>query len=209
MNVADVAGLARIRHWVRRLAHDDETLLDRVVTLYRSTGLVGRIVCSTVDLASQAGTHLLWHSLQASKRRSVDRLRACARRTDGARRLDAQSGHTAALAAVAHQSTFTRPLSRPRAAKGIVSTGFASRAPQLPTRSAESTRMSSISNPSAPGAPVQVVAESPVRAPLAGFIPWTTPGAPAVGSIPLGFDAQVVSVPNAFVDRVGGSLNRQ
>jgi hypothetical protein len=51
---ADVAGLARLRHWGRRLAHDDETLLDRVVTLYRSTGLVGRIVCSTVDLASQA-----------------------------------------------------------------------------------------------------------------------------------------------------------
>jgi hypothetical protein len=60
-----------------------------------------------------------------------------------------------------------------------------------------------------PGAPVQVVAESPVRAPLAGGIPWTTPGAPAVGSIPLGFAAQVVTVPRAFVEAVGGPLPKR
>jgi hypothetical protein len=50
----DIAGLAKLRHWAGRLEHDDETSLDRVVTLYRSAGLVGRIICSTLDLASQA-----------------------------------------------------------------------------------------------------------------------------------------------------------
>jgi hypothetical protein len=54
MTVNDLAGLARLRHWVGRLDHDDETSLDRVVTLYRSAGFVGRIVCSTLDLAWSA-----------------------------------------------------------------------------------------------------------------------------------------------------------
>jgi hypothetical protein len=61
-----------------------------------------------------------------------------------------------------------------------------------------------ISNIASPGAPVQVVAESPVRAPLSGGIPWTTPGAPAIGSIPLGADAQIVSVTLARQEFAGG-----
>jgi hypothetical protein len=69
--------------------------------------------------------------------------------------------------------------------------------------------MTVITNPASPGAPTQLWAEAPVRAPLAGNIPWTAPNAPAVGSIPLGYDAQVVTVPNARVDQVGGALNRQ
>jgi hypothetical protein len=69
--------------------------------------------------------------------------------------------------------------------------------------------MSSISNPASPGSPTQVVAEQPVRAPLLGGIPWTTPGAPAVGSIPITFAAQVRTVPQATVDSVGGRQNRQ
>ena len=64
--------------------------------------------------------------------------------------------------------------------------------------------MSEITNIASPGRPSQVVAEQPVRAPLAGNIPWTTPGAPAVGSLPLGFDAQVRPVPRATVDFLGG-----
>jgi hypothetical protein len=52
LNVADIAGLARIRHWVGRLTHDDERLSrDAVVTLHRSGDLVGRIVCASDDLA--------------------------------------------------------------------------------------------------------------------------------------------------------------
>jgi hypothetical protein len=54
MTVNDIAGLSRLRHWVGRLEHDDETSLDRVVTLYRSAGLVGRIICSMLDLAWDA-----------------------------------------------------------------------------------------------------------------------------------------------------------
>ena len=69
--------------------------------------------------------------------------------------------------------------------------------------------MTVISNPSAPGAPSQVVAEQPVRAPLDGFTPWTTPGAPAVGSLPIGFDQQVQTVPNAVVDFLGQPMNRR
>jgi hypothetical protein len=65
--------------------------------------------------------------------------------------------------------------------------------------------MTTISNPSSPGYPQQVVAEQPVRAPLDGFTPWTTPGAPAIGSLPIGYDAQVRPVPQAVVDFLGGT----
>jgi hypothetical protein len=51
MNVADTADLAKLRHAVGRLDHDDERLRDAVVTLYRSGELVGRIVCASNDLA--------------------------------------------------------------------------------------------------------------------------------------------------------------
>jgi hypothetical protein len=64
--------------------------------------------------------------------------------------------------------------------------------------------MTSISNIASPGFPTQVVAESPVRAPLSGGIPWTTPGAPAIGSIPIGSDAQIVSVTIARQEFAGG-----
>jgi hypothetical protein len=69
--------------------------------------------------------------------------------------------------------------------------------------------MSSISNIASPGHPTIVVSEQPVRAPLDGFTPWTTPGAPAVGSLPLGYGEQVVTVPNAVVDFLGQPMNRQ
>jgi hypothetical protein len=68
--------------------------------------------------------------------------------------------------------------------------------------------MSSISNIASPGHPSQVAAESPVRAPLLGFIPRAAPAAPAVGSLPIGADAQIRTVPNALVDSTGGKLNR-
>jgi hypothetical protein len=64
--------------------------------------------------------------------------------------------------------------------------------------------MSSISNIASPGHPAIVVSESPVRAPLAGNIPWTAPNAPAIGSLALGFDAQVRPVPSALVEFAGG-----
>jgi hypothetical protein len=64
-------------------------------------------------------------------------------------------------------------------------------------------------DPAATGTSHIIVSESPVRAPLDGFTPWTTPGAPAVGSIPIGFAAQVRTVPQATVDSVGGHQNRR
>jgi hypothetical protein len=69
--------------------------------------------------------------------------------------------------------------------------------------------MTSISNEAVSGRATVITSESPVRAPLLGGIPWTTPGAPAVGSIPLGFAQQVVTVPHALVDSAGGKQNRQ
>jgi hypothetical protein len=54
MNVNDIADLGKLRHVVGRLAHDDERLLDQVVSLYRSAGLLRRIVCASHDLAWSA-----------------------------------------------------------------------------------------------------------------------------------------------------------
>jgi hypothetical protein len=54
MNVADVAGLARLRYAVGRFAHDDERLRDAVVTLLRSGATVGCITCATDALAWDA-----------------------------------------------------------------------------------------------------------------------------------------------------------
>jgi hypothetical protein len=69
--------------------------------------------------------------------------------------------------------------------------------------------MSTDTNPASPGYPQPVVAEQPVRAPLDGFTPWTTPGAPAVGSLPLGFAEQVVRIPDSVVDFLGQPMNRR
>jgi hypothetical protein len=54
VNVADEAGLFRIRRFVSRLDHDDEHLADSTVTLHRGAGLVGTIVCASLDLARTA-----------------------------------------------------------------------------------------------------------------------------------------------------------
>jgi hypothetical protein len=54
VNVDDVKGLARIRSWASRKAHTDELLSDLVVTLTRNGATVGRIACSTLDLAFDA-----------------------------------------------------------------------------------------------------------------------------------------------------------
>jgi hypothetical protein len=61
-----------------------------------------------------------------------------------------------------------------------------------------------ISNPSAHGTATTVVSEQPVRAPLAGNIPGSTPTL----SVPIGHDAQVVRVPDSFAAATGGKLNR-
>jgi hypothetical protein len=69
--------------------------------------------------------------------------------------------------------------------------------------------MSSISNPASPGAPIQVVAQSQPRDPIGG-IPFTSHAQnPAIGGIATTFGTQVVTVPNAVVDRVGGAQNRR
>jgi hypothetical protein len=69
--------------------------------------------------------------------------------------------------------------------------------------------MPTTNDPAATGTSHIIVSESPVRAPLDGFTPWTAPGAPAVGSIPIGFAQQVRTVPLALVDLAGGKQNRQ
>jgi hypothetical protein len=69
--------------------------------------------------------------------------------------------------------------------------------------------MANNTNPASPGSATPVTAESPVRRPLDSFTPWTTPGAPAVGGIPIGFDQQVQTVPNAVVDFLGQPMNRR
>jgi hypothetical protein len=65
--------------------------------------------------------------------------------------------------------------------------------------------MPNTNDPAATGSAKIIVAESPVRAPLLGFIPWSTPTL----SIPIGNDAQIRTVPQATVDSVGGRQNRQ
>jgi hypothetical protein len=75
--------------------------------------------------------------------------------------------------------------------------------------------MSKDSNPTSPGAPSQIVAEQPVRAPLLGNIPWANHAAhPAVvgPTDRAGFpphDTHVRPVPQSVVDATGGKLNRQ
>jgi hypothetical protein len=78
--------------------------------------------------------------------------------------------------------------------------------------------MTVITNPASPGRPTQVVAEQPVRQPLAGGIPFTNHTTnPAVAGWPVSRpgwpvsanDAHVVSVPHAIVDSAGGKLNRR
>jgi hypothetical protein len=60
-----------------------------------------------------------------------------------------------------------------------------------------------------PGAPIQVVAQSQPRDPIAG-IPFTSHAAnPAVGGIQTTFATQVRSVPIALVELAGGKQNRQ
>jgi hypothetical protein len=60
--------------------------------------------------------------------------------------------------------------------------------------------MTTITNESASGRAHVIVSESPVRAPLAGDIAWTTPTL----AIPLGFDAQIRPVPASCVELLGG-----
>ena len=70
--------------------------------------------------------------------------------------------------------------------------------------------MSSINNPASPGHPSQLVAEQPVRNPLAGGIPFRSHATnPAVGGIPIGADAQIRTIPQAVVDAAGGPTIRR
>jgi hypothetical protein len=54
MNVSDIADLARIRHAIGRLNHDDERLGARAVTLHRNGATVTLISCSSDALAFDA-----------------------------------------------------------------------------------------------------------------------------------------------------------
>ena len=75
--------------------------------------------------------------------------------------------------------------------------------------------MTVIRNPASPGAPSQVVAESPIRAPLAGNIPWANHAAHPAVVAPTdraGFpprDTHVTMIPAAVVDATGGKLDRR
>jgi hypothetical protein len=70
--------------------------------------------------------------------------------------------------------------------------------------------MSSISNPASPGHPSQVTAQSPIRAPLAGGIPWANHADhPAVAGFAFTTDAQIRTIPAAIIDAAGGPLRRQ
>jgi hypothetical protein len=69
--------------------------------------------------------------------------------------------------------------------------------------------MTVITNPASPGAPSQVVAESPIRAPLLGNIPWANHTAHPAVTGPIGADAHVRPVPQSVVDATGGKLIRQ
>jgi hypothetical protein len=75
--------------------------------------------------------------------------------------------------------------------------------------------MTKITNPASPGAPQQVTAESPVRAPLLGNIPWANHSQhPAVvgptdrAGWPA-HDSHVRPVSADVVDRTGGKLQRK
>jgi hypothetical protein len=54
MNVSDPADLGKLRRYAARLAHDDERLLHRVVSLLRNSSTVARIICASDDLAFDA-----------------------------------------------------------------------------------------------------------------------------------------------------------
>jgi hypothetical protein len=78
--------------------------------------------------------------------------------------------------------------------------------------------MTKITNPASPGAPVQIVAEQPVRNPLAGGIPFRNHETnPAVAGWPVSQpgwpvkanDGHVKPVSQAVADAAGGKLNRQ
>jgi hypothetical protein len=71
------------------------------------------------------------------------------------------------------------------------------------------TPLTVIRNPASPGAPAQVVAETPLRAPLLGNITWANHAAhPAVVG-PVGPASHVRPVSQALVDATGGKLDRK
>jgi hypothetical protein len=58
--------------------------------------------------------------------------------------------------------------------------------------------------------PVQIVAQSPIRAPLAGGIPWSNHADhPAVAGFAFTTDAQIRTIPAAVVDAAGGPTIRR
>ena len=75
--------------------------------------------------------------------------------------------------------------------------------------------MSKDSSPASPGYPTQITAESPIRAPLLGNIPWANHAAhPAVvgPTDRAGFpprDTHVTMITAAVVDATGGALRRK
>ena len=75
--------------------------------------------------------------------------------------------------------------------------------------------MTKITNPASPGSPQQVTAESPIRAPLLGSIPWSNHAAHPAVVMPVdraGWpprDQHVRHVPPAVVDAAGCPLQRK
>jgi hypothetical protein len=71
-------------------------------------------------------------------------------------------------------------------------------------------KMTVITNPASPGAPAQVVTETPIRNPIAGisFHDHRTNPAVAWPAMSPG-DAHVRSIPRELVDATGGSLRRR
>jgi hypothetical protein len=70
--------------------------------------------------------------------------------------------------------------------------------------------MTTITNIASPGAPTQVVAQSTPTAPLDGGKPWGTPSQhPAAAGFANTAATQIVSLPDALIDRAGGQMNRR
>jgi hypothetical protein len=194
MNVADVAGLVRLRPWVGRLDHDG-----RSVAGPRCHALPQRGACrahrlrdirSGVGRISNLRRHKVsprgWPGTRQSAVAPRSLIATAARPRPPRRR---------------HHSTIYRHPARQRAAGWLRSPGSQFCGPST----VGTFQMTILTSPASPGAPQQVVAESPVRAPLAGFIPWSTPTL----SIPIGNEAQIRTVSNAAVEHAGGPVVRR
>jgi hypothetical protein len=66
------------------------------------------------------------------------------------------------------------------------------------------------SNPASPGSATQTQTQGAPTAPLDGGKPWGTPSQhPAVAGFANTAASQIVSLPDALIDRAGGQMNRR